>query len=35
MHENPGRHFCAEITNGLWDWNWLHVFYCDDHRVHA
>jgi len=35
MHENPGEHCCAEITENLRHWKWLHVFYCDDHRVHA
>jgi hypothetical protein len=34
MHENPGEHCCAEITvERVWDW--LHVTYCGEHRVHA
>jgi hypothetical protein len=33
MHENPGTHCCAEINvDGLWQW--LHVEYCAEHRVH-
>ncbi|SDO02344.1 hypothetical protein [Lentzea jiangxiensis] len=32
IHENPGRHCCAEIAVE-WDWDWLHVVRCDDHRV--
>ena len=33
MHENPGTHCCAEINvDGLWQW--LHIEYCAEHRVH-
>lgn len=32
MHESPGRHVCAEITVER-DWDWMHVVYCDEHRV--
>ncbi len=35
MHESPGTHCCAEIDEGRQNWNWLHVVYCDEHRVHA
>ncbi|WP_394616212.1 hypothetical protein JNUCC0626_42115 [Lentzea sp. JNUCC 0626] len=35
MHEEPGVHCCAEVTENLRYWNWLHVEYCEDHRVHA
>ncbi|WP_285638721.1 hypothetical protein [Lentzea sp. NBRC 102530] len=35
MHEDPGMHCCAEITESLWHWKWLHVVYCEEHRVHA
>ncbi|HUQ60504.1 hypothetical protein [Lentzea sp.] len=35
MHEIPGTHCCAEITEDLRHWNRMHVFYCDEHRVHA
>jgi hypothetical protein len=34
MHENLGTHCCAEITVDRM-WEWLHVVYCDEHRVHA
>ncbi|SDG34292.1 hypothetical protein SAMN05216553_107248 [Lentzea fradiae] len=33
MHENPGTHCCAEITEYRWSWERLHVTYSDDHRV--
>ncbi|SFR13340.1 hypothetical protein SAMN04488564_103997 [Lentzea waywayandensis] len=33
MHEAPGTHCCAEITAKDQHWNWLHVVYCDQHRV--
>ncbi|MFS8101087.1 hypothetical protein LFM09_28585 [Lentzea alba] len=33
MHESPGTHCCAEITEGRQHWEWLHVVYCDEHRV--
>lgn len=32
IHENPGRHCCAEVAVER-DWDWLHVVRCDDHRV--
>ncbi|MEU3649759.1 hypothetical protein AB0E59_40750 [Lentzea sp. NPDC034063] len=35
MHENPGEHCCAEITEDQRHWKWLHVIYCEEHRVHA
>ncbi|MGI5505363.1 hypothetical protein [Lentzea sp. CA-135723] len=35
MHESPGTHCCAEITESRRHWKWLHVVYCDEHRVHA
>lgn len=32
MHEDPDAHCCAEITvEKIWDW--MHVVYCDEHRV--
>ncbi|WP_439661062.1 hypothetical protein ACSHWB_05840 [Lentzea sp. HUAS TT2] len=34
MHENPGGHCCAEIKVER-DWDWMHVVYCDEHRVSA
>ncbi|RDI32765.1 hypothetical protein [Lentzea flaviverrucosa] len=33
MHEVPGTHCCAELTPKDRYWNWLHVVYCDEHRV--
>jgi len=33
MHESPGTHCCAEITEDRQHWKWLHVVYCDEHRV--
>ncbi|MFD5829919.1 hypothetical protein, partial [Lentzea sp. NPDC060358] len=30
LHENPGAHCCAEITEGVRNWMWMHVFYCDE-----
>ena len=33
MHEVPGTHCCVEITKDEQCWKWLHVVYCDDHRV--
>lgn len=33
IHEYPQRHCCAEITENRSHWEWLHVVYCDDHRV--
>jgi hypothetical protein len=35
MHEGPGGHCCAEIAEDRRHWEWLHVMYCDEHRVHA
>ncbi|GGM79098.1 hypothetical protein GCM10011609_13610 [Lentzea pudingi] len=35
MHEAPGTHCCAEVTAKDRHWNWLHVVYCDEHRVRA
>lgn len=35
MHESPGTHCCAEITEDRQHWKWLHVVYCDEHRVSA
>jgi hypothetical protein len=35
MHDIPGTHCCAEITKDQQHWKWLHVVYCDEHRVHA
>lgn len=32
MHESPGTHCCAEITVDR-TWEWMHVAYCDRHRV--
>ena len=34
MHENPGTHCCAEISVEQ-EWEWMHVMYCGEHRVHA
>ncbi|SMD03265.1 hypothetical protein [Lentzea albidocapillata] len=33
MHEAVGTHCCAEVTAKDRHWNWLHVVYCDKHRV--
>ncbi|MEU3649760.1 hypothetical protein AB0E59_40755 [Lentzea sp. NPDC034063] len=33
MHGVPGTHCCAEVTAKDRHWNWLHVVYCDEHRV--
>ncbi|SDO02317.1 hypothetical protein [Lentzea jiangxiensis] len=33
MHEAPGTHCCAEITAKGRHECWLHVVYCDKHRV--
>jgi hypothetical protein len=35
MHDVPGTHCCAEITKDQQYWKWLHVVYCDEHRVHV
>ncbi|MEV6240996.1 hypothetical protein [Lentzea sp. NPDC051838] len=35
MHESPGTHCCAEIAEDRWNPQWMHVVYCDEHRVHA
>ncbi|WP_156212889.1 hypothetical protein [Lentzea aerocolonigenes] len=35
MHEAPGTHCCAEVTAKDQHPNWLHVVYCNEHRVHA
>jgi hypothetical protein len=35
MHESPGTHCCAEIAEDRQHPNWLHVVYCDAHRVHT
>ncbi|WP_329789548.1 hypothetical protein V1227_35540 [Lentzea sp. DG1S-22] len=33
MHEAPGTHCCAEVMAKGRHENWLHVVYCDEHRV--
>ena len=34
MHESPGVHECAEVpVDGCWEW--MHVVYCEEHRVHG